>query len=312
MNQILSTNDKKSNSVLGLKPIISFFAIILIVIALIFAGQSGYKLYKSIKYKQEYPRAELQTEQFGSVLNLKFTDSVVISKIEYSWDNGNITEIKGIGKTKVDIDIDIPQNDHILNVSVTDVDGNKTKFENIKVSFTEADIVNEKDRIQPVISIEKSSNAKKFIITVKDNKELDYISYTWEDGQPTIVRATEETKLAITEEIVAQKGTKKITVKAVDKAGNESTKSRTIIGSEGPKVSASIKNDSFAIKVKSENGITKIKYKHNEVEHEVTDIPKDSKEFEFLVPLQKGENYLIINAYEEDIMTEYKCKKTKQ
>lgn len=312
MNQILSTNEKKGNSVLGLKPIIRFFAIILIVMALIFIGQGGYKLYKSIKYKNEYPRAQLQTEQFGSVLNLKFSDSVVINKIEYLWDNNEEGKgVKGIGKTKFDVDIDIPQGEHVLNVSAIDVDGNKTQFESIKVSFTEKDVVNERDRIQPVISIEKSSNAKKFIITVKDNKELDYISYCWEGDQPTIVRATEENKKTITEEIAATKGTKVITVKAFDKAGNENNKSMKIIGSEGPKITASIKNSSFAIKVKCENPITKIKYTHNEVEHEVKDLPKDATEFEFLVPLQDGENYLKINAFENEIMTEYKCKKTK-
>ena len=311
MNQILSTNDKRGNTVLGLKPIVKFFAVILIIMALIFVGQGGYKLYQSVKYKQEFPKAELETEQFGSVLNLKFTDSVILSKIEYSWNNGNITEIKGIGKTKVDIDIDVPQGENTLNVSTIDVDGNKTQFEGIKVVYTEEDTVNERDRIQPVISIEKSANAKKFTITVKDNKELDYVSYNWEGEEATVIRATEDTKLSITEEVAAQKGTKTITVKAVDKAGNESTKSRTIVGSEGPKISASIKDESFAIKVTSENGITKIVYTHNEVEHEVEDIPEGAKEFEFLVPLQDGENYLKIDAYEDEIMTEYKCKKTK-
>lgn len=311
MNQILSTNEKNASSALGLKPILKFFAIIILIIAIIFVGQSGFKLYKSIKYKEEFPRAELQTEQYGSVLNLKITDSVVISRIEYAWNDGNITEVKGIGKTTTDIDIEVPQGENILKVSAVDVDGNKTKFEDFKVSYTEEDVVHERDRKAPEISIEKSSTAKKFIISVTDDKELDYISYNWENEEPTIVRATEETKLTINEEIAAQKGTKTINVKAVDKAGNENTKSRTIVGSEGPKISASIKNDSFAIKVTSENAVTRIVYTHNNVEHEVENIPEGSKEFEFRVPLQDGENLLKINAYEDEIMTEYKCKRTK-
>ena len=311
MNQILSTNDKSGNSILGLKPIVRFFAIILIVMAIIFIGQSGYKLYSSTKKKNEFPRAKLQTEQFGSVLNLKISDEKILSRIEYAWNNGNITEVKGIGKTNIDMDIDVPQGENVLKVSAIDVEGNKTQFEKFNVSYTEDDVIYERDRTQPVISIEKSANAKKFVISVTDNKELDYISYNWEGDVPTVVNATEETKLKLEEEIAAQKGTKTINVKAVDKAGNESTKSRTIVGSEGPKVTASLKNDSFAIKVTSENEITKILYTHNDEEHEVENIPEHSKEFEFLVPLKDGENKLKINAYEDEIMTEYKCRKTK-
>ena len=311
MNQILSTNDKSGNSLLGLKPVVRFFAIIIIIISLIFIGQAGFKLYNSMKHQTEYPRATLEAEQFGSVINLKFKDDAVISRIEYAWGNANATALKGIGKKEANIDIDVPQGENVLNVSVIDVDGNKTKFKGFKVTFSEADVVNDKDRIQPVISIEKSAASKKIVITVKDNKELDFISYNWEGEQPTVVKAKEEDKTVITEEVAVKKGTKVLNVKASDKAGNEATKNLTVIGSEGPKVSASIKDSSFAVKVTSENAITKIEYTHNGEEHKVENIPANSKEFEFKVPLKDGENYLKINAYEDEIMTEYKCKKTK-
>ena len=312
MNQILSTNDKSGSSLLGLKPIVRFFAIILIIMALIFIGQSGYRLYSSTKNKNEFPRVKLQTEQFGSVLNLQFSGEKILSRIEYSWNDGNATEIKGIGKTNVDIDIDVPPGENTLKVSAVDVEGNKTKFEKVKVTFTESDVIFERDRTNPEISIEKSANISKFVITVKDNKELDYVSYYWEGEQPIVINATDETKTEIVEEISARKGTKTINVKAVDKAGNESTSTRTIVGSEGPKITAGVKDDNFVIKVTSENEITRIVYVYNETEeHEVENIPENAKEFEFKVPLKDGENKLKVSAYEEDIMVEYKCKKTK-
>lgn len=313
MNQILSTNDKKNSSLLGLKPIIRFFAIILIIMAIIFGTQSGYKIYSSIKQSREFPRAELQTQQFGSVLNLKVSSKNIISKIEYSWNGGNITEVKGLGKANTNIDIDVPPGENELKVAAVDAEGNKTQFEKIKVSYTEEDVKFEKDRTKPEISIEKSANAKKFVIIVKDNKELDYISYSWEGEETTTVKATDETKTEITQELPAQKGTKTITVKAVDKAGNENEKSRTIVGSEGPKISASVKDGNIIVKVTSENGITRISYIHNnEQAQEVEELQKGAKEFEFKVQLKDGENKLKINAYEEEIMTEYKCKTTKK
>ena len=312
MNQILSTNDKKRSTALGLKPIVRFFAIMLVIMALIFGGQAGYKLFKSNKDKTDFPKAELKTEQFGSVLNLKFKDEIRMKKIEYSWNDGNITEIEKNGENNIEIDIDVPNGENTLHVAVIDVENNKTKFEAFKVSYTEGDIIYEKDRKDPTVSVESSGTAKKFKIIAKDDKELDYVSYNWENEEPTVVKATEDTKLEIVEEVAIQhKGTKDIFIKVVDKAGNKVEKNMHIIGSEGPKVRASLKDNNIVIKVTSENKITRIVYTHNDVEHEVENIPEDAKEFEFLVPLQDGENKVKVNAYENEIMTEYKCKKTK-
>lgn len=311
MNQILSTNDKDKKNVIGIKPIVRFFAVVLIIVSGIFIAQSGTKLYSSIRYKKEYPRAKLTTEQIGSVIKLNFDDEIVLSRIEYKWNNGNITVLKNIAKRQTSIDIDIPQGENELSVCTIDTEGNKTQFKNFKVSFSEEDLVNDKDKKQPIVSIEKSSTTKKIIITVKDDRELDYFTYNWEGEEPVTIKATEETKTSITQEITVEKGTRVINVIAYDKAGNKGTKSLKIVGSNGPKVSAGIKDNSFVVKVTSDNEITKIIYTHNNEEKEVKDIPKGAKEFEFKVPLKDGENYLKVNAFENDIMTEYKCKKTK-
>ena len=98
---------------------------------------------------------------------------------------------------------------------------------------------------------------------------------------------------------------------AVDKAGNKQTVTKKIIGSNGPTISASLDGDNFVIKVTDEFGITKIEYTHNDEQKTVEGIPENAKEFEFRVPLKDGVNLLKINAYENGIMTEYKCKKTK-
>lgn len=306
MNQILITNDENGNSVLGIKPIARFFAVMLIVVALIFAIQSGYKLYGSFRYQQEYPKAELFTEKKGSSISLSFEDEVAISKIEYAWNNGNSTILTGIGRKNVSIDVEIPQGNNDLNVIITDVNGNKTKFESIKVEFSE-----DEDTIKPTISIGKGSTAGKLLITANDDRGLEYISYKWEDKDEVVINSTDEITTTLTQEIGVEKGTKKITITAVDKSGNKYEETKTIVGSTGAKISVSVSEGNFVVKVTSDNVITKIKYTHNEVEHMVENIPNNSKEFEFKVPLQEGANYLKINAFENDIMTEYKCKKTK-
>lgn len=306
MNQILITNDENGNSVLGIKPIARFFAILIIIIALIFAGESGYKLYESRKSQNEFPRATIETNKVGSTLNIKFKDEVPINKIEYAWNDGKATSLKGIGRKEFSIDIEIPQNENKLTVVVIDVNGNKTKFKDIIVEFSE-----DEDTIKPTIKFEKGSTTGKLVIVANDDRALDYITYKWEDGETIKVDATEENQTEIRQEVNVEKGTKKIIVLAADKSENRFEDSKTIVGSTGAKITVSISEGNFVVKVVGDNNITKILYTHNDIEHTVPDIPKDAKEFEFKVPLQDGINLLKINAFEDEIMTEYKCKKTK-
>ena len=166
-----------------------------------------------------------------------------------------------------------------------------------------------KDKSKPVISIENSNG--KLLVTAKDETEIAYFSYQWEGSEEQKVSPSEEDKTTVKQEIEVQKGTQKLTLTAVDTAGNIETTTKKIIGSNGPEIKASLSDGNIVVKVTDEFGITKIEYTHNEEEHTVEGIPENAKEFEFKVPLKDGDNYLKINAYENSIMTEYKCKKTR-
>ena len=163
--------------------------------------------------------------------------------------------------------------------------------------------------MKPVISIENENG--KLTITAKDETELDYFSYQWEGSDEVRVYPTEEDKTMVKQELEVKQGSTKLALTAVDKSGNKETSSKKIIGSNGPTIKASISEGNFVVKVSDEFGITKIEYTHNQEEHTVEGIPQNAKEYEFKVPLKDGDNYLKINAYENGIMTEYKCKKTK-
>lgn len=306
MNQILSTNDENGKSVMGLKPVIRFFSIAIIVFAIIVSVSSGVALYKSRKAQRDFPRAELSVEKKGSTLKLTITDETPISRVEYSWNNGNITVLKNIGNEKVDLSIEIPQGENYLNVAVTDINKNRTKFDSYKVEFSE-----DEDAVKPTIAITRSATTGKLIITVTDDRELKQMSYYWTGEEPTVVTPDESDKTVIKKELDVAKGTKEIFVDAEDASGNVANDKYKVTGSNGVKISVSIKDDNFVVKLSSDNVITKATYTHNEKEHAVKDIPKDAKQFEFKVPLEDGTNYLKINAYEKDLMTEYKCKKTK-
>lgn len=303
MNQILVTNEENGATTREIKPIIRFFCIVCIVFALILIICGGFSLHKNLSTNKDFPKPEFTSEKEGSHLNVKLTGEIGINKYVYSWNGGNETTLSGDGKKKVIFQIEMPQGENKLSSYVIDVEGNKTKYEDITVTFTE-----EEDTVKPVIALE--SVAGKLQITASDDRELDYLTYKWEDGEEVRIEVSED-KTLIQQSIDVEKGTKKITLKAVDKAGNEQTASQTIIGSNGPTIKASLSNGNFVIKVTDEFGITKIEYTHNEEPHTVEDLPEGATEFEFKVPLKEGENYLKIDAYENGIMTEYKCKKTK-
>ena len=304
MNQILVTNDENMGTKNNINPIIRFFAVVAIVFALVLVGEGAFNLYNNHANKKEYAKPELAYEKNGSSINMKVNGEIGINKIIYSWGNGNETVRKAEGKKNINFDIEIPQGDNILKMKVIDVEGNTTKFQDISLSFTESD-----DTIKPVISIEKVDG--KISATAMDEKELDYFSYQWEDSEEIKVTPSENDKKVITQLIDVEKGTKKLTLVAVDKSGNKQVLTRKVIGSNGPTISASIAEDNFVVKVVDEIEITKIEYTLNGETSQVENIPQGAKEFEFRVPLKEGANYLKINAYENGIMTEYKCKKTK-
>lgn len=304
MNQILVTNDKNSVSSIEMKPIIRFFAIIIIVVAIVLSCIGGYNLYKSLQQKDNYAKPNLSVEKNGSAVNLIIKGEIGINKVEYKWNEGNSTIIKGNGKKDVNLEIEIPQGNNKLNIVVVDVEGNKTNFENIDVVFETTE-----DTVKPKISIINTTG--KLSVTATDETELDYLTYQWENEEEVKIDVTEENNKTITQDIKVQKGTKALIITAVDKTGNKATITKTIVGSNGPQIKVSVKDNNFIVKVTTEYGLTKIEYTLNEKVNTVENVPKNSKEFEFRVPLEDGVNYLKINAYENELMTEYKCKKTK-
>ncbi len=304
MNQILLTNDDKNGSSSGMKPIIRFFCVAIIIFAIILICEGGFKLYNSLGKNKDFPKPALISEKNGSSLNIVVNGEIGINKLVYSWNGGDETVVEGNGMKNAKFEIQIPNGDNVLSSYVVDVKGNKTKFEDVPVSFTSSD-----DTVKPIISLENKDG--KLEVSVTDETELDYMTYQWEEAEEVRVEVSEDDKRMIKQTIDVEKGTKRLVISAYDKSGNKQTVSKKIIGSNGPTVTASISNGNFVIKVTDEFGLTKIEYTHNDELFTINDLPQNATEYEFTIPVKDGDNYVKVNAYENGIMTEFKCKKTK-
>lgn len=303
MNQILATNEESGLQNDGMKPITRFFAIVAIVFALALAGVGIYRLCTRPTNK-DFPKPIMSYEQNGSSINLKIGGEIGISKVIYAWGDGSETIVVADGRKDFNFDVEIPQGDSVLKTRVVDVQGNKTSFADVNVSFSSG-----KDGDKPKISID-SENGKLSIVAV-DETEMDYLLYQWEGEEEVKVTANEEDKTTIKQIVNVEKGSKQLTITAVDKAGNRLVRKTKVVGSNGPTIKASIVDNNFVVKVTAETKLTDIQYTLNDETKKVENLPKDAKEFEFKVPLKEGSNYLKINAYEGSVMSEYKCKKTK-
>ena len=304
MNQILMTKDKDNNSSVKFKPIVKFFAIAIIIFAIIFIGEGSYNLYTAKNKEKIFEKPILNVEKNGSTMNLEVNGGVGINKIEYSWNNGIVTTLNAEGKKYYKAEIEIPQGDNILNISTIDIEGNKTVFENVNVVFTLAE-----DTTKPKVSIVNS--AGKLTVTATDETEIESLTYQWEGEEEVKVETRSEDNKTITQDINVQKGTKVLKIVAKDKTGNKEELSKKVVGSNGPEIKVTAEGDYLVVKVTDEYTITKVVYTFNEEDFTVNDIPQNAKEYEFKLKLKDGTNYLKVTAYENELRKEYKCKKTK-
>lgn len=276
----------------------------LTMIAVDKAGNKETTVKKITNSNESYPVPVLTTEIAGNIVKINISSGVEIDKVLYSWNGKEEKEYKADNKMEVSFELDIPEGDNVLKVAAIDVEGIRTTFDDVSARSTGI-----KDTTKPRITVENASG--KLIITATDETELDYLTYQWEDGEVVKTEATEGDKKSIKQEVGVEKGTKSITIIAVDKSGNQETVKKKIVGSNGAEIKVTLSDGNFVVRVTDEYKITKIQYTLNDEEFTVNDIPENAKEYEFRVPLKEGiTNYLKINAYENDLMTEYKCKKT--
>lgn len=291
MNQILFVDRPKKGNSLDIKTIIKIFVIIMLVLAVILIGKGIFSLISSNKNKT-MAKPEVQILEESGKAQINITNTKAINKIVYSWNDEEEHTLQGRGQTQINEKIDIPVGTNTLNVKVVDIDNKEYTYQ--KEFFKE-----DTDLINP--EIEFLIEGSKVKIVAKDETELKYIMYRWDDEDNTTIEVREDSKTQIEEKIAILKGEHVLTVIAVDAAGNEQTKQQTFKGAKKPEIKVSQEGDELLIKITDEENIKKIELTVNgkfySTDWQNTGASLDMKEVELKQKLDPGQNTVVITAY---------------
>ncbi len=284
MNQILSTglNQKKPTDI---KKIVKFFAIAIILFGLVFLGQGIYRLYNN--NKQEKQKMQVQTipqisiSQDERKLKVSITHDKVIATMQYSWNDGEITEIEGNNRISFNEEIDIPIGTNTLNLKVTDINGNEN-------TYTQEYIIEDE------LNIDLAVVGNSIKITAEDPDGMSYLTYKWNNGEEIRVDAQEST-LKIETEVEIPAGLNTLVINAVNINNIVKTKEQEIKGINPPKISAIRDGEFIIITVTDDEGLESIEHVVNQGEK--TDIPLDGQtSIEYKQYVVEGDNYVTITA----------------
>lgn len=308
MNQILATSNnsekkKKSSAPTDVKSIVRFFAIAIIVfgVLLMISGIYSWIRTKNIESNNQVSsNPVVSIEQQGSNIVISIKHEKPIDKIKYSWNDGEEMTLQGRGRTQVEEKIVMPHGDNVLNVEITDSDGKKVKHSK-QFSLQEG-----QDIIAPTIEFadDGEGNVK---IVAKDDIEIAYIKYSWNDGEETVVEVHPDSPKQIQEKIKSMEGFNKLKVVAVDSSGNEDSKEQQVYAG-APKISVIQEGEKLRIKISDDVEITKIAYVLNGQGYESGELSQ--KEIELEQELAVGENIITIivtNKYNKQAKFEGKC-----
>ena len=316
MNQILTFRTAE-DSKKQLKKVISFFCIFIILFALVLVAE-GVNNYLKIKTsKIDVIPPEIMIERANEKTILKIESKTGMREIRYYWNimsegiSGNVTK-EGIngGKTAT-IEVPTLNGTNELIVEILDSQGSLIKYEPIIITYdvnnnqdVDWETAVKNDKTKPSIKLEGMDG--KIRISATDNLKMSYVSYSWNDGEETVISGLSEDEKAIAESIDVLEGSNKLKVKAYDRAGNEEVVEKEIKGVKGPAIKVLREDNQIVINVEDETKITKIVYNFNGEEKTVDNI--DGKNYELRLDLVEGDNYVIVDAYRDDVKSTYKGK----
>ncbi len=291
MNQILMTENKKkkqrgNSGPIEIKQIVRFFAIVIIIFGIALIGEGSYAIYKEADDKKPENIPVVTIGRVNDKAILYVSHNTEISKIIYSWNDGESTEIPE-GSTTAQEEILLPNENSTLNITIEDFKGKQIKYQ--KQYYLEG-----MDLIKPIIDVNVSDGSSKMVITAEDETEIAYLSYQWEGEEEIKIQADTPGQTKIEKELKLTAGTRKINIIAEDANGNVEQIEKTIAASTSkPNVWIEQNGGEIIIKAQDEDGVRDIEATVNGKKYAAKDLNlKDVKVGP--IKLQQGSNTISV------------------
>ncbi len=306
MNQILFNENnnkqkrKKTAELLDMKKVIIVFSVLIIVFALVILGA---KFYGRLKEKEENSsmaklnKPAIKIEEIEQQCKIRIDYDEGISKISYSWNNGDLEEIN-MNTTFWEKGISIPDGyENTLYVKAVGADNSENEL--TEVFYKEE------------IKLEQTVGTNLITITVIDGKGLDQITYQWENEEEVIIEGNGRKE--IKETIEAKRGINTIKIIATDSEGNKLEKQEPMKGVLIPEIETYIQDNILYMSVRHDMGFKKVIFKVNDAEliydENNPQYEESKQELKTSLPLLPGKTTIQITAYsleDERSVNEYK------
>ena len=296
MNQILvlenKTKKKKTKTMSSgpadIKNILRFFAVVLIIFAIVMIGHSSYAIYRDAKGNNTNDLANISITRVNDTLLVDVQSTYIIDKFKYSWRNSQQTSVPE-ESTSFQEEIILPSENNILTIVLEDETGRAT-------TYTREIILDGIDIVEPTIEIEQGQGLS-VLITATDETQIEYMTYGIDDGEEIRIDknnvADKTIKYAVTD---MPRGEHVIYVTAVDSFGNTEEIEKTIIvSSEMPTIDSidiDEENGKILIKASDVDGLQSIEVNINGAEYHMDNINRT--EATFSLNLRQGTNTLSI------------------
>lgn len=328
MNQILSFQNTANGRKILLKNTRNL-GIFLILFALVLIIEGSWNLHTNLNKKSDVDKPIVVGQRSADKTIFNVKSNIGVQKIIYMWNNGEESIIEKNGEKETIFEIENRIGINELIIKIVDSNGNTITYDNIKIVYEEGEeddglgapdeeqnqekenvdweTAVASDKIPPTVTL--TAEKGKVVITASDDVRMSHVVYSWNNGDETTVTGLSEDEKSLSARIDCLKGDNKIKIKAYDKAGNVKEIEKDVHGTDGPKIVVKKDEGKILVNVTDEYGITKIEYNFNGEEKTIDNIEGTS--YDITLDLQDGENYVIINAYEGNVKTEYKGKTTK-
>lgn len=287
-----ANSDKRTIKIFAIA--LGIFAIVSIIIAIGLLIITSKKQKKLPELENIIPKI-LMVENEDKVQITATYEQGNLEELIYSWGTNPDQIIPGTGSNTITATINKPEGTYLLKVTVIAQDGKRASEEKEYTQEIGPDIE------KPTIDFQ-ITDTKKLKITVRDNVEIKTFKYFWNDEQPTeLADGTGGPEASVELEIL--KGRNKITVIAIDKAGNEKIEEKEYTGKVAPTITMYQTEDKKNVKitVKHEKGISEIVTIINGIEDKKTyegDLVKT--EISLIVNLKSGTNIVEVRTVSVD------------